>query len=75
MSLYAIMHKKGECNGCGLCAKHAPNYWRMNEEGEAELSNVNAQEGPYDCGKGGRYDGYRLLAAARSCPLQAIRLF
>ena len=73
--LYVIMQKKGECNGCGRCAKAAPNFWSKNEKGEFTLNDVCRVEGPYECGEGGKDDGFCLLTAVKACPLGSIHLF
>ena len=32
-----ILHKAGECIGCGVCAEVAAHYFEMNEEGLARV--------------------------------------
>lgn len=74
MSLFVIMHKRSECIGCGLCVETAPDYWEMNDEGEAQLCSVCRTEGPYECSEAAADDGVRVLAASRGCPVNIIRV-
>ena len=50
MKLIPISHKKPECIGCALCAETAPNYFEMDEGGEAKLIRVVREQGKFQFG-------------------------
>ncbi len=74
MKLLTIAHKKPECIGCGLCAEVAPNYWQMDENGEARLISVRHQSGPFHYGDGFPEDAQVLQEAETGCPVDIIRI-
>ena len=52
MKLIPISHKKPECIGCALCAEVAPNYFEMDEDGEAQLIRVVREQGKFQFSEG-----------------------
>lgn len=74
MKLIRIAHKKPECIGCTLCAEVAPNYWEMDEDGEAQLRRVIRSSGSFQYGEGFEEDRDLLEKAAEGCPINIIRI-
>lgn len=74
MKLIRIAHKKPECIGCALCAEVAPNYFRMDNEGEAELIRVVREDKSFQYGEGFEEDRPSLEEAESGCPVDIIRL-
>lgn len=74
MKLLVIAHKKPECVGCGLCAEVAPNYWRMDDDGEAQLVSVTREYGPFQYADGFPEDAAPLREAEAGCPVDIIRI-
>jgi ferredoxin len=74
MKLIRIAHKKPECIGCALCAEVAPNYFRMDGEGEAELIRVVREDRSFQYGEGFEEDREILLEAEAGCPVDIIRI-
>jgi ferredoxin len=69
-----IKHKRLECIGCALCAEVAPNYWKMDEGGLAQLHQILDTDDPYEIGQGFEDDRAALAEAADHCPVSIIRL-
>lgn len=74
MKLIPISHKKPECIGCALCAETAPNYFEMDEDGEAKLIRVVREQGKFQFGEGFEDDRAALEAAEAGCPVAIIRI-
>jgi len=74
MKLIRIAHKKPECIGCALCAETAPNYFRMDGDGEAELIRITREDGMFQYGEGFAEDLPSLEEAESGCPVNIIRL-
>ena len=74
MKLIRIAHKKPECIGCALCAEVAPAYFRMDDEGEAELVRIVREDRSFQYGEGFQEDRDCLLEAEEGCPVDIIRL-
>jgi ferredoxin len=74
MKRIRIAHKKRECIGCALCAEVAPTYFRMDEEGEAELIQVLRKDGTFHYGEGFEEDREILSQAEEGCPVDIIRI-
>ncbi len=72
--MITIKHKRLECIGCGFCAEVAPNYWKMDEEGLAQLHQVVEQDDPFQIGHGFEEDRESLKEAEFHCPVSIIRL-
>lgn len=69
-----IAHKKPECIGCTLCAEVAPNYWEMDEDGEAQLLHVIRKSGSFQYSEGFEEDRALLEKAVEGCPINIIRI-
>ena len=74
MKLIQIAHKKPECIGCGLCAEVASNYWRMDDDGEAQLINIVREDPFFQFGAGFPEDADILKEAEEGCPVDIIRI-
>ncbi len=74
MKLVRIFHKKPECIGCGLCAEVAPNYWIMDDDGEAQLINIVREDKTFQYGEGFPEDMDMLKEAEEGCPVDIIRI-
>ncbi len=74
MKRIRILHKKPECIGCGLCAETAPNYWFMDENGEAQLIHVLREDRFFQYGEGFTEDIQILQEAEGGCPVDIIRI-
>ncbi len=72
--MITIKHKRLECIGCGFCAEVAPNYWKMDEEGLAQLHQVLDTDDPFESGQGFEEDRESLKEAEFHCPVSIIRL-
>jgi ferredoxin len=66
-----IIHQRQNCIGCGLCANLCEKYWRMAEDGKAQLLGAKEKNGNWeleikerDCNQ----------EAADSCPVQCIQI-
>lgn len=69
-----ISHKKPECIGCMLCTEIAPNYWKMDEIGEAQLLTVLKTRGLFQLGEGFEEDRAILKEAESGCPVNIIKV-
>ena len=74
MKLIRIAHKKPECIGCALCTEVAPNYFRMDAGGEAELIHLVREDRSFQYGEGFPEDAEILLEAEKGCPVDIIRI-
>lgn len=74
MKLLKIAHKKPECIGCMLCAEVAPNYWKMDEDGEAQLLRVTREVKAFQYGEGFEEDRDLLKEAEACCPVNIIKI-
>jgi ferredoxin len=74
MKYIHIAHKKPECIGCALCAEVAPDYWRMDDHGEAQLIQVIRQDRQFEYAHGYEDDRPVLEQAASGCPVGIIRI-
>lgn len=74
MKLIRIAHKKPECIGCTLCAEVAPNYWEMDEDGEARLLQITREDKDFQYGEGFEEDREILKKAEEGCPVNIIRI-
>ena len=72
--MLTIKHKRSACIGCAFCAEVAPNYWKMDEEGLAQLHQVLNTDEPFEIGQGFEDDRVALTEAAFHCPVSIIRL-
>lgn len=74
MKFIPIAHKQPECIGCMLCAEVAPQYWEMNEDGEAELRRVTRSDKTFHYSEGFEEDRDILNEAEAGCPVNIIRI-
>lgn len=74
MKLIPISHKKPECIGCALCAEVAPNYFEMDEDGEAQLVQITHLREKFQFGEGFEEDRATLEAAEEGCPMDIIKI-
>ncbi|HSH09611.1 MAG TPA: ferredoxin [Oceanipulchritudo sp.] len=74
MKLIRIAHKKPDCIGCALCAEVAPNYFRMDGDGEAELIRITREDNSFQYGEGFEEDRGILEEAESGCPVDIIRI-
>ncbi len=74
MEFIPISHKKPECIGCALCAEVAPNYFQMDENGEAQLVHVVREKGKFQFGEGFADDREILNLAKKGCPVDIIQI-
>ncbi|MDF1837133.1 MAG: ferredoxin [Planctomycetota bacterium] len=68
-----IRHKALECIGCCLCEETAPQYFRMDDNGMAELIDGEA-EGVFYKAVGLKMDQEELAEAEEGCPVDIIRI-
>lgn len=68
-----IKHKVGECVGCRHCADTAPHYFKMDDDGIAQLIN-STQEGVFQCGEGFEEDIEELKKSEEGCPVNIIHV-
>lgn len=69
-----IAHKRGECIGCNACVEHAPNYWKMDDDGMASLIEVTHRHKQMEYGEGFDCDRDELEASVQSCPVAIISI-
>ncbi|HAV13735.1 MAG TPA: ferredoxin [Opitutae bacterium] len=74
MKFIKIAHKKPECIGCMLCAEVAPQYWEMDEDGEAQLLRVTREDKSFQYGEGFEEDREILKEAEEGCPVNIIKV-
>lgn len=74
MKYIHIAHKKSECIGCALCAEVAPGYWRMDDDGEAQLIAPNRHDKQFEYALGFEEDRSILEQAKEGCPVGIIRI-
>ncbi|MGE9289336.1 MAG: ferredoxin [Puniceicoccales bacterium] len=74
MKFIPIAHKKSECIGCALCTEVAPEYWYLDENGEAQLREVKRTDKQFEYGEGLPQDRKELQTAAKGCPVNIIRV-
>ncbi|MDQ8202495.1 ferredoxin [Pelagicoccus sp. SDUM812003] len=72
--MLTIKHKRRDCIGCAFCAEVAPNYWKMDEEGLAQLHQIVDTDDPFEIGQGFEEDREALKEAADHCPVSIIRI-
>jgi len=68
-----IRHKKPECIGCKLCADEAPQYFKMDEDGLAQLLD-SRQQGVFQLADGFDEDLEDLKRAEEGCPVDIISI-
>ncbi len=74
MKFIQIAHKKPECIGCALCTEVAPGYWRMDEDGEAQLIQLIRRDAQFEYANGFEDDREALEKAESGCPVGIIRI-
>ncbi|MGZ0707063.1 ferredoxin [Coraliomargarita sp. W4R53] len=74
MKYIKIAHKKPECIGCALCTEVAPGYWHMDDDGEAQLSQVTRRDAQFEYANGFEEDRTALEQAQAGCPVDIIRI-
>lgn len=74
MKFIHIAHKKPACIGCALCVEVAPGYWRMDDEGEAQLIQPIRRDAQFEYAHGFEEDRPSLEQAASGCPVGIIRI-
>jgi len=74
VKLIQIAHKKPECIGCDLCAEVAPNYFEMDDDGEARLIRLTREDPFFQYGEGFPEDLEILKQAEDGCPVDIIRI-
>lgn len=57
-----------------LCAEVAPNYWEMDENGEAQLLRVTRSDKSFQYGEGFEEDRDILKEAEAGCPVNIIKI-
>lgn len=72
MAKYKITHKKSECIGCGSCAAICEKYFKMNDEGVAELIG-HTKEGDLEVLETDDID--EAVDAAECCPVECIEIY
>ena len=74
MKFVRISHKKPECIGCMLCVEVAPQYWQMDENGEAQLIRVTRADKTFQYSEGFAEDRALLEEAQAGCPVKIIKI-
>jgi len=74
MAFIQIAHKKAECIGCALCTEVAPEYWTLDDQGEAQLNQVTRSDKQFEYALGLPQDRSALEAAETGCPVNIIRI-
>lgn len=74
MAFLQISHKKSECIGCALCTEVAPEYWYLDDRGEAQLREVKRKDKQFEYAEGLPQDREELETAAEGCPVKIIRV-
>ncbi len=57
-----------------LCAEVAPNYWKMDDNGEAQLLQVTRKDKTFEYSQGFEEDRPILKEAEAGCPVNIIRI-
>ena len=57
-----------------LCAEVAPQYWEMDEDGEAQLLRVTREDKSFQYGEGFEEDRAALKEAEEGCPVNIIKI-
>ena len=57
-----------------LCAEVAPNYWEMDEDGEAQLLRITREDKAFQYGEGFEEDRAILKEAEEGCPVNIIKI-
>jgi ferredoxin len=57
-----------------LCAEVAPQYWEMDEDGEAQLLRVTRTDQSFEYGEGFEEDRAILKEAEEGCPVNIIKI-
>jgi ferredoxin len=57
-----------------LCAEVAPQYWKMDENGEAQLLRVTRADSSFQYGEGFEEDRDVLQEAEAGCPVNIIKV-
>ncbi len=69
-----IFHRQCECIGCFSCVEIAPETFKINDEGLAELHHKLSEEAPYTISEAFNEDEAALKEAASACPVEIILL-
>ena len=73
MQSIKIIHDQNRCIGCNACVNLAPQNWRINENGKAELIG-SKKKGKYFVGEIFECDKENNQDAAKACPMQIITI-
>ena len=57
-----------------LCVEVAPNYWEMDEDGEAQLLRIIREDKAFQYGEGFEEDRAILKDAEEGCPVNIIKI-
>lgn len=57
-----------------LCAEVAPQYWEMDDNGEAQLLRVTREDSSFQYGEGFEEDRDVLNEAEEGCPVNIIKI-
>lgn len=74
MEKYEIVHLKKDCIGCGACAAVAPDFWFMDEEGQAQLKGAKEINGNWELEINTEEARAINQEAAEVCPVNVIKL-
>jgi ferredoxin len=69
-----IRHRQKDCIGCARCYELAPDYWKMNSQGLAELKVIQNRKEPFRLARAFKEDRLRLEQASHDCPVGIIDL-
>ena len=64
MKRYKIEFDREKCIGAALCVTAAPDNWKINDDGKADVKNIDIGEREFT----------KNLQAARNCPVNAIHI-
>ncbi len=79
MTAFQLQHNRPDCIACGVCAMQAPEFWKMDYDGDGK-SDIHPDKKPLTRG-----DGWELLdmdeagreankEAAECCPVNVIHI-
>jgi ferredoxin len=71
---YKIEHDKSGCIGCGACVAVAPDHWKMNDDGKADIIKGKERPDEWQEREITEKDFKENMEAAESCPVNVIHI-
>ena len=74
MVKYLVEYDRANCIGAAACASTSPKFWKMNDDGKADLIGGNARSDGWQESEIDEKDIEEMKAAAEICPVNVIHI-